>query len=515
MKNIKTMIIAGIILLVFIIASVVVINLPQKADTDDSAMESTQETKKETVYVINEDPTTLTHFTIVPTQREVNEDTAYAYASQELDVEIIREEDDKGNVNYSYKASPDPGKFEYDTSMFRSMTYSISSISAKSLVEEHAADISVYGLDQPTVTIKATFEGGKNIDILVGSKAPVDDDYYCMTSESDAVYTIGSYVDSLFVRKPIEYRDIELFPVYTEEEVYTNINWVKLTDREGNEIEIQLDDKLENEYNTENSQYVMLQPYQVSGNTSTIQSNILDIVSTLTLGGIIEDITEEEYAEYGLHNPAKLEMTDIAGNEVHLLVGSTCQNPEYTYCMLENTDTLLYCPTSAFSWIGTSYVQFMLRTIWVYNIEELSGIDIQIGEDSYQMEVDHYVKKNANGNDADGVTGTLNGQEIEESNVRRLFIKCLYFRIVDNLTEEEKKQIKDVDPYATIDIHIKPEGSDKVETHTLELIPISDRKYALSVDGVVEYYCNKKNLTELHDSLGYVLEGDVLDLSFG
>ena len=133
-----------------------------------------------------------------------------------------------------------------------------------------------------------------------------------------------------------------------------------------------LDQNLDNEYNTEGSQYVMLQPYQVSGNDTVIKENILDVVSTLSLGSIIQDITEDEYPEYGLDNPAKLEMTDISGNEVSLLIGDTCPNKDYTYCMLEGTDTLITCTSSALGWMGTNYVQYMLRTVWSYSIEPVS-----------------------------------------------------------------------------------------------------------------------------------------------
>lgn len=508
MKSLKTIIIAGIVLIVFVIASIVIVRLPDNSDAE-VAETSAAETKSESVYVINKDFDTLERFTVVPTEREVSEDTAYAYASEALDVVIGRETDENGSTSYTYEVSPDPGKFEYDTSKFRSMMYTLTSISAINLVEEDAKDLSVYGLDEPTAVIKTYFTDGTQVDIIIGSKAPVDDNYYCMTTESNTVYTIGSYVDSLLIRRPIEYRDITLFPAYAEDDIYLNINWVRITERDGSSIEVLLDEQLENEYNTEGSSYVMLQPYQVSGNDSVIQSNILDVVSTLTLGTIIEDITEEEYAQYGLDKPAKLEMTDIAGNSVSLLIGDLCPNNDYTYCMLEGTDTLLTCNSSAFAWMGTNYVQFMLRTVWSYNIERLQGIDIDMNGEKHQIEVEHYIKKNANGNDADGVTGTLNGVDIIETNVRRLYIKCLYFRIIDNLTEEEKEQYKNAEAYGSITIHL-----DEDESHTLELIQITDRKYAMRVDGEMEYYCYKKNITSLLDSIRYVSEGDELEFNF-
>ncbi len=509
MKSLKTIIIAGVVLLVFVIASVVVINIPQSSSEAAEAASNT-EAAAETVYVVNRDYNELERFTIVPTKREVNEDTAYAYASEELDVKIIQNKDADGTIAYEYEVSPDPGKFEYDSSKFRSMLYTISSISAVKLVEENAKNLSDYGLDEPTATVRTYYSDGSQVDIIIGSQAPVDDNYYCMTSESNAVYTIGSYVDSLLVRRPIEYRDITLFPAYTEDDIYTNINHVTLTERDGSCIETVLDTNLDNEYNTEGSQYVMLQPYQVSGNDTTIKSYIMDVVSTLALGSIIKDIDEAEYAEYGLDKPAKLEMTDISGNSVSLLIGDLCPNADYTYCMLEGTNTLITCTSSAFEWMGLSYVQLMLRTVWSYNIEDLQAVNIDVDGDKYEMLVEHYVKKNANGNDADGVTGTLNGEEItKETNVRRLYIKCLYFRIVDNLTEDEKKECAKAEPYATITIKLQ-----RGESHTLELIRMSDRKYAMRLDGEMEYYCYKKNLTSLMDSIRYVQEGDELDFSF-
>ena len=509
MKSLKTIIIAGIVLVVFIIASVIVINLPAPSESEVAEASSAENSSAETVYVINRDYDTLERFTVVPTEREVSEDTAYAYASEELDVKISRSTDEKGSVTYDYEVSPDPGKFDYDSSKFRSMMYTLTSISAVKLVEEDAKNLADYGLDKPTATVRTYYSDGSQVDIIIGSQAPVDENYYCMTSESNAVYTIGSYVDSLLVRRPIEYRDITLFPAYTEDDIYTNIDWVRITERDGSAIEIQLDQNLDNEYNTDKSQYVMLQPYQCSGNDTTIKQYILDVVSTLTLGSIIKDITPEELAEYGLDKPAKLEMSDVSGNEVALLIGDTCPNSDYTYCMLEGTDTLITATSSAFGWMGVNYVQFMLRSIWSYDIEGLQSVDIDIDGVKHDIQVEHYVKQNANGNDTDGVKGTLDGKETSETNIRRLYIKCLYFRIIDNLTEDEKKEFKDAKAHSSITIHLE-DG----ESHTLELIQMTDRKYAMRLDGELEYYCYKKNLTSLSKAIDYVLDGDELPFDF-
>ena len=111
MKSLKTIIIAGAVLIVFIIASLVVTHLPSGSG-DTTAQSVTQEessSSAETAYIINRDYDSLERFTIVPTERKVDEDTGYAYASEELDVKISRSTDEKGAEVYSYDVSPDPG----------------------------------------------------------------------------------------------------------------------------------------------------------------------------------------------------------------------------------------------------------------------------------------------------------------------------------------------------------------------------------------------------------------------
>ena len=81
----------------------------------------------------------------------------------------------------------------------------------------------------------------------------------------------------------------------------------------------------------------------------------------------------------------------------------------------------------------------MLRSVWTFDIEQLQSIDIDIDGETYDIQVEHYTKKNANGNDADGVKGTLNGQEISETNVRRLYIKGIS---KNSLPHESRNMVK-------------------------------------------------------------------------
>ena len=96
MKSLKTIIIAGAVLIVFIIASLVVTHLPSgSGDTTAETVSQEESSSTETAYIINRDYDSLERFTIVPTERKVDEDTSYAYASEALDVTITRSNDEK------------------------------------------------------------------------------------------------------------------------------------------------------------------------------------------------------------------------------------------------------------------------------------------------------------------------------------------------------------------------------------------------------------------------------------
>ena len=63
MKSLKTIIIAGIVLVVLIVASIIVMNIPAPGDTE--VVEETSTPVAETIYVVDEDYSALTGFSIV------------------------------------------------------------------------------------------------------------------------------------------------------------------------------------------------------------------------------------------------------------------------------------------------------------------------------------------------------------------------------------------------------------------------------------------------------------------
>ncbi len=490
-KGLKPILIVLSVIVVLIIAVVLMIFVFPDSDSDPGETESpaAEETAgSETVYVISEDSSTLKSFEMLPADGE------------SMLVEINVDSDGK----YSYEVTPHTEYFDYDTSKFRSMIYTVTSITASSLIEENASDLDQYGLEAPQFTLRAAYESGKVIDLYIGNTTPTGN-YYVTTNQNDTVYSIGSYVVSLLMRSDIDYRDITLFPTYEEDAIYENINWVKMTLRDGTEIELKQSEDSDAEYNETNSQYVMLSPTKGSCNDTNVQEDVLDVVATLNAEQVLCDITEEDYPEYGFDEPAKLEMTDTDGNSVSILIGGTYSS-SYRYIMLESAPyTVILANSDAFGWLDINYVELMNRTIWIYNIDSVDYIEYNLKGEEYVVEYTHGTEVNEDGEEEDTLAATLNGSEISETNGRRLFVRTLNFRVIGDVPDSARLS----KPDSTVVMHML-DGTE----HVLNLIQLNDRQYACELDGETEFYVYKKNLNTLIDAFATVLNGRELPMSY-
>ncbi|MGI5935952.1 MAG: DUF4340 domain-containing protein [Oscillospiraceae bacterium] len=488
-KSLRPIIITGSVIVLLVIAMVLMVYVfPTGVEEEPEAEETVPST--EIHKIIDEPDSELLCYEIIPAEGDT------------MRVEINRQED--GSI--SYNVIPATEYFEYDTSKFRSMIYTLTSISATDLVEEDAGDLAIYGLDRPWLTARSYYTGNRVVDLYIGNPTPTDNNYYVTTNETDTVYTIGNYVVSLLSRKDIDYRKITLFPLYSEEEVYDKINYVKMTLRDGTVIEINHED-LDNlsEGNVTGSAYFMTSPVRSSCNDTLVKEKIIDVVSKLTSSEVLMDITPEQYQEYGFDNPAKLEMTDTAGNAVSILVGKKRDDSSY-YVMLEQSpETVIACYADAFTWLDINYIELMNRVVWIEKIVDIESVVYNLDGKSYVVEITHGKTVGEDGKEKATLSATLNGEEISETNCRRLYTRTLNFRIIGNV--QDTGNLGDAQYKITLN---KLDGTSR----TMELIKLNERQYAVRLDGEVNYYVYKKNVTTLLEAFETVLSGKELPMSY-
>ena len=187
-KSLKPILIGGIVIVVLALLLVAfMVIFPEKED--EIVVESTTPVSEEPVrYVIKEDGDSLIKLKAIRPDGEA------------LTVHYNRAE----NGKLTYDIEPKAKFFEYNTSKFRSMMFTLTSLTAVSFVEENPEDLSIYGLDDPQYQVELTFADGRVINLYVGDNTPVDYYYYAYTDADNIVYTIGNYITTLITRTELE-----------------------------------------------------------------------------------------------------------------------------------------------------------------------------------------------------------------------------------------------------------------------------------------------------------------------
>jgi len=489
-KSLKPILIGVIVIVVLALLLVAfMVIFPEKED--EIVVESTTPVSEEPVrYVIKEDGDSLVQL------KAIRPD------GQTLTVDYIRDESGK----LTYDIEPKAKFFEYNTSKFRSMMFTLTSLTAVSFVEENPEDLSIYGLEDPQYQVELTFDDGRIINLYVGDNTPVDYYYYAYTDADNIVYTIGNYITTLITRTELEYRDINTFPQYTEEDIYTNITWIRTTNDEGVVTEVVLDEDFTIEGNKASSHYMMLSPVVSSCNDDLVQEKLLDAAATLTYGDILCDITAEQFAEYGLDKPSRFEMKDTSGNSMDLVLGNSVNN--YTYAVMGaqydafmngevDEVTILTYVSDAFACVDVSFDTLVNRAIWIQDIHSIEAIVYDMAGVKYEMLLSEYDDVTGSGVDVVRTVSKLNGKDVSEDNTKRIYSRTLNLRQVGELD----KNIELGKAEYTITLKLR-DGSSRL----LEMIPLNDRQYACRVDGKAEFYVYKRNIQTLITALDRVLD---------
>jgi hypothetical protein len=106
-----------------------------------------------------------------------------------------------------------PSQFPADNSTVTSMLSSLAPLNSDSVVEDHATDLSQFGLADPALEIDVTGKDNKTSRLLFGDDAPTGGGTYVQLAGNPSVFTAGSYVKSGLNKSLADLRDKRLLPV--------------------------------------------------------------------------------------------------------------------------------------------------------------------------------------------------------------------------------------------------------------------------------------------------------------
>ncbi|MGB8733544.1 MAG: DUF4340 domain-containing protein [Candidatus Sulfotelmatobacter sp.] len=107
----------------------------------------------------------------------------------------------------------EPQPFGADQSAVSGMLSTLSSLNSERLVEDKAANLKQYGLDQPTFQVEIDEKDNKTQKLLIGDDTPTGSASYAMLAGDPRVFTVGSYAKTSVNKSLNDLRDKRLLAV--------------------------------------------------------------------------------------------------------------------------------------------------------------------------------------------------------------------------------------------------------------------------------------------------------------
>lgn len=285
---------------------------------------------------------------------------------------------------------------------------------------KNTADLSDYGLSNSNKYVIITTNEGKTTKIIVGSSANFENEYFAMT-EGGAVCTISETNADALSAPPENYRSMVICDIDN-----TSITGFSISNNKGKILEITAVESKSDEASEYNVQdFEMSAPYKgVKASSDTVSSFVSGLTS-LTANRIVED-SPSDLAKYGLDNPYVLELTDVQGKHKIMLGNS---EDDGVYIMYNSLKTVYLAQCGFYQQvINVNPIDFVDRFIHIYNIADVTGIEISDKKDKYLIEIspqkdDTYVCK-------------IDGKKVDEDKFKKLYQAIIGVLMAD-VTDEK------------------------------------------------------------------------------
>ncbi len=380
------------------------------------------------------------------------------------EVKLSRSIADTGYTQTTYTVT---GKteYEYDATAFSSLISAAASITSATTAVEAPEDLSVYGLDQPSVRVTYTdLEGGQTV-LLVGNQAPVGTGYYAMLEGGDKIYVIGSYNAGYLLNKDMYYRNLSVTS-YTD--VLTEVDSVRISRSDGELLVRRQTTAEREERGLFATEFQIKEPVDTACNSVYLERYILGYLTGLNALSVVED-RPADLSRYGLaeeDQPVMIEILNADETSTRLYLGNVTENGT-VYARISGITSVYSFDSSSFAFINTTYNDLMDVALWTYMIDTVESVEMELAGESHLLEFRDVT--------ADSLIATLDGEEISEVNGRMLYTRILQIYSYDVLPEDAE--------LGDIAYSFKINFLDGTAA-TLEFAKVSERTFAVIRNGV-------------------------------
>ena len=451
MINKKNIIILVSIIVVLIIATVLVVSLDNSKSQTESNTQTQVQPVGEVISIFKGDLNALTKIEVV------------------LPDENLKFSKD-GDGGWSMEGMENDKVKRYKIS---SLASGVSSVSAKSLVEENAQDLTKYGLENPQHMILAEF-GSDVVKMYCGDITTANDSYYFRVDGSNNVYTIYSVTyESLFSNSE-SYRAMPSVAVTTE-----TVCGVKI-ERDDMTINLQLMETPITVNSTNYATWEMTSPSYHTIDNTRLSTHIMDKLPYVTIDGAVSDA--KNYSDYGLDNPYAVITITNTDDTKQIFKISPYGTDKY-YVLVNHDTTVYYSYYDRFSFVDVKPFDLVNKFISFYSFNDFSTVTVNTDSATYTASIT---------TSGDTKKYTVNNKELQEHD----FNVNIFQNIIGLLATDLCNDAVYAEPEVVIE-YIMTDGSKS----KAEFVSYDERNYAVFKDGKCDFMILKKEVKSLIDVL--------------
>ena len=344
-------------------------------------------------------------------------------------------------------------------------------VTSEGRIEEDPADLSVYGLDNPSATLTLITAGGSKT-FYIGNETPDGTGSYFNTDSSDDVYIMESYKVDVIRLTAKNYVTIAAGIADTD------ITGVRV-EGSGGVLEVKMQPTGPKDQYGLRSYWDIIEPVKQTASNSDVSNNLITPISKLEDGvtGVLE-INDENLAETRLDSPEyTVTVTTVTGVVTYEI---SAVSGEYRYLRRSDVPYLMRVDADACTFVYTQPYDVAEKLLAQIDIGIVQEVNIEHKGNTYTLTI-----LNGSGEDA---AFYYNGMQVDTDTYRKLYQNI----VVIPVSGEAEGEVARENLLGSIQ-YVLNSG----EALTLEFVPYNDRNYAVFVDGECLYTVAKKNVDKI------------------
>ena len=390
------------------------------------------------------------------------------------------------------------GEEDYPLSQSKltSMAAGIAKLSVERLVVENPEDLSEYGLEQPSILVKAVTNEGKEYTLQIGDKLATDTYYYGIATDESTVYVIPMATRTRYVVTKDDLFDIESSPSITAD----NIREVKVTSEAFGDFHMVYDENNPMDYSgTESYPWYIPEGYVNPMNMDNTMTN--EVLSNYTVFSFSEgiDYKRENQKKYGLTNPSAkvfVKYLSTNGEEMTytLLVGDTDTDGNYYVSPEGSERTYLMTKDAVEKKIKIEDKDSLLsKFTHMINILNVEKVLVSSSSESKVYEIKRTDNIDSDGNTTTTETFFVDGEEAEETEFRSIYQKMIGLKMAEPL----KEAVNVAEESVLTLTFIKTDGDELI----VEYHPYSEERYTVTVNGKTSVLADKSEIDSFIETI--------------